>query len=190
MKKRCIFLLILAVSLCFLCGCMRYEEPIYSVMSQDKEGNEWYVDYGEKTIRYNGITYSYTVENAGTENPTVTIQYPNGATYYSSDSTSGWSADYDNTLYASGETLVKLIRGSYTGRRVRPGAINYIFSLFFIAGGVVSVVFPRMMWDLEHMFKAWQYENPEPSDDGLAMTRLGGVIEIIIGVIIFFSKWQ
>lgn len=188
MKKGCILLLILAVTL--LCGCMRYQAPNYSILSDDEMGNEYFLEYGAKTIRYDGITYSYTVENIGSEDPTVTIHYPNGATYNSSATVSGWSDDYDATKYASGETLVKLIRPAYVGRKVAPTAMNIILSLICMILGILSLCNPRLMWDLEHMFKAWQYENPEPSDDGLAMTQFGGIVEIIFGVIIFFMKWQ
>lgn len=190
MKKGCVLLLILVVALCFLSGCMVYEEQQYSVLSYDGTGNEYFLDYGAKTLRYNGITYSYTVENAGLEDPTVTIHYPNGATYNSSATVSGWSDDYDETQYASGETLVKLIRPAYVGRKVAPTAVNIILALIGIVPGILSLWDPRLIWDLNHTVKGWEYEDPEPSDYGLYRVRLGGVVSIIMGVIFFFMKWQ
>lgn len=192
MKRIKAFLLLLAVTglMCFLCGCVDYTEPVYPVLSFDEVGKEWFLDYGAKTIRYDGITYSYTVENAGLEDPTVTIRYPNGATYNGSATVSGWSDDYDETQYASGETLVKLIRPAYVGRKIGPSALNIILALICIVLGVLSLCMPRTIWDLNHIFRGWQYENPEPSDYGLDMVRIGGVVSIILGVIVFFMKWR
>ena len=189
-RTKCILICLLLALACLLCGCMRYETPHYTIESTDENGIRYLLFYSEKTIRYDNVTYTYTVDGIGTEDPTVTVYYPNGATYNSNADTAGWSGDYDETQYASGEVLIGLIRPAYVGKRVGPGPVNYILGLFLLVSGVIAVIWPQLAWELSHMFNAWQYENHDPSEGGLAMTRFGGACEIVLAVVAFFMNWS
>ena len=192
MKKHIIplFLLILALSL--LCGCTSYKAPTgqNNMMIVGENGSSWTINYDAKTISSGGRSYSYTVENAGTKDPTVTIYYPNGATYYENNDASGYTGNYDANKYASGERMMHLVRPAYMSKTVKPHWGMVILSLLCISFGIAGVVNPQFVWDLRHMPLAHLYDVLEPSEEGLGWVRFGGVLAIVFGVIIFFLKWN
>lgn len=65
--------------------------------------------------------------------------------------------------------------------------IRKIYSLaipaVFVLIGVLQVIFPEDAWWIEHGMP----KNVEPSDAGILVTRIGGIIFAIIGVIVFFA---
>lgn len=192
MKKRIIplFLLILALSL--LCGCTTYSPPSgrHNMFIVTGSGGGWTIDYDAKTISRGGDRYSYTVKDAGTADPTVTIRYPNGATYYENNDASGYTGNYDANRYASGESMMRLIRPSYIPRTRKPDVVMVILSALCILRGVVSVADPEFVWMMDHLFRSHLYQNVEPSDDGLRRMRIIGVVMILIGIFVFFMKWS
>lgn len=52
--------------------------------------------------------------------------------------------------------------------------------------GVLQVIFPEQAWWIEHGMP----KDAEPSDAGVLVTRMGGIILAIIGVIIFFNLFN
>lgn len=52
--------------------------------------------------------------------------------------------------------------------------------------GVLQVIFPEQAWWIEHGMP----KDAEPSDAGVLVTRIGGIILAIIGVIIFFISFN
>ena len=186
-RKYACFLMVIFLAFA-LAGCYSYQEPAGSVRSSS-DGVSYFLDYNKKSIVYNGVEYTYAVDGSR-KNPTITITYPNGATYFSGENASDWSDNYDETLFTPGKELVKLIRPSYTAVRKGPGAWNFIMAAICIVTGLFDAIFPRKAWALDHLFKAWQYKSTEPSNDGLTMTRFGGIILIIVGVILFFVNWR
>lgn len=186
-KYLCFFLAILLVLA--LTGCTVYEEPSGVVMGGWFDEPSYTINYNAQTIEYDGVEYTYAVDRSA-DSLTITIHYPNGATYYSAGTNAGWSDNYDPKAYASGETLVDLLDGSYTARTIGPSGINIFGLVFCLAFGLFGAIFPRAAWELEHLFKSWQYYSYEPSDAGLMMTRVGGIICIVAGVILFFVGWN
>jgi len=45
--------------------------------------------------------------------------------------------------------------------------------------GVCSIIWPRVMW---YLSEGWKFKNVEPSDLALTMTRVGGVLMVILGI--------
>jgi hypothetical protein len=58
------------------------------------------------------------------------------------------------------------------------------FGVIFIVIGILNIAFPTAGW---YMRYGWQFKNAEPSDAALIMSRIGGVIAIVIGLFITFS---
>ena len=196
MKKRLIPLLLLILALSLLCGCTAYEAPTGRVKmyTVDPRGGDWVIDYDAKTISSGAGSYAYTVENAGTADPTVTILLPNGVTYYENNHSSGYTGDYGGNKHAFGgglgQNLMELIRPSYMPRTRKPDVIMVIISALCILRGVVSVADPEFVWMMDHLFRSHLYQNVEPSDEGLRRTRIIGVVLILIGIFVFFMKWS
>lgn len=46
--------------------------------------------------------------------------------------------------------------------------------------GIVNTAAPRFAWYLKD---GWKFKDAEPSDDAISLTRAGGIIAIIIGLI-------
>lgn len=181
---------LMAIFLAFaLVGCYSYQEPDGVGVYSSSDGVSYSINYNKKSIEYNGVEYTYAVDGSR-ENPTITITYPNGATYFSDGDISSWSDNYDETLFTPGQELVKRIRPSYTAVRRAPGAWNFIVTAICIVTGLFQAIFPRKAWELGHLFTAWKYKSIEPSDDGLTMGRVSGIILIIIGVLLFFERWS
>lgn len=49
--------------------------------------------------------------------------------------------------------------------------------------GVLQVIFPEDAWWIEHGMP----KDVEPSDAGILFTRIGGIVFVIFGVILFFA---
>ena len=196
MKKRfriSLFLLI-AILLLALCGCSTYHTPeADSVNSQMVMGPSYVLYFNQETILYNGTTYHYSVSRNG-DNVSFTITYPNGGLYYSNQSgnsiTSGGNKDYDENTYVSGETLVEILRSHYYVSHTSPIFGNILIFLICLGVGGFHAFFPKDGWYLAHALRAWQYESIEPSESGLLITRIGGVIVMIIGVFALFLAWS
>ena len=56
----------------------------------------------------------------------------------------------------------------------------------FTAMCVLQVIFPEQAWWIEHGMP----KDTEPSDAGICVTRIGGAILAIIGVIMFFISFN
>ena len=187
MKKHIMPLFLLILALCLLCGCTSYDAPTGSARTVDRSGNIWIIDHEAKTITCNGTECIFGVSDAGSEYPGITVYYPDGAVYYSSKSSSGWSNDYDETKHIPGDTIVNMIRPYYTGEPSKIPWPNVIMCVLCLGMGFVNCCFPEFAWRWSHMFKAWQYESVEPSDAGLVVTRIGGIIIMLLGIILLFA---
>ncbi|WP_105617490.1 DUF6199 family natural product biosynthesis protein [Vallitalea okinawensis] len=61
--------------------------------------------------------------------------------------------------------------------------MNVLFGIVVIIISILNIAIPEEM----AMFgERWKYRNAEPSDMNIFMTRLGGVIGIIVGIVIMF----
>ena len=168
----------LLVVLCvFFCACS-HEEP------------------GPKTVVYNGITYTvdkdactisdgkntYRYEATGSS---YHITYPNGSTYYWTWSGNvghgGWSDDYDESRYTEGRILMNVLETQMPREKESKNIILII--LLLIVGGFNAVA-PQTSW---YLSEGWKYKNLEPSETALDMTRIVGVIAIVIAVFMMIA---
>ena len=166
--------LVLAVS---LPGCSE-EETAYTV---SRNGMEFHVDTVQKTVTQGEHTYHYK-SSGDSSDFSVTITYPNGSTYWYSRSggIGGWSDDYDEGAYVSGDTLVDVLLAQ-APRRANPGKL--VGGLLLIALGLIDLIVPKVSWYLGY---GWRYKDAEPSDAALVFARMGGAIAIAIGIALLF----
>lgn len=187
--KKAIVLAVCLLVVCLLFGCTYYPDPSGLHINFSPDGTTSSIDFSARIIKYNDVEYAFkAIREDGKLN--VTIYYPNGATYQSIGSNIVSSSNYDPKTYTPGETLVDLIAPRYAPVHKGPSGINIFALVFLVLFGVFGLFFPRAAWEFEHLFKSWQYYNHEPSDAGLMMVRIGGVIAILMGIVLFFTNWQ
>ena len=183
--KRFAMLLIcflMGLSLC-ACGAETDTDRTYTV---ERNGRTFTVDPAAQTISDGEYTYGYEV-SAGGSSAEIEITYPNGAAYYwtqrGSITTGGWSGDYDETRYVSGDILCDIVgRGAPApAGTASPGKLFLI--LFCIPLGIFHIIWPQAAWYLEY---GWRFRNAEPSDLALGFNRFGGIVLVIVGVIAIF----
>ena len=125
---------------------------------------------------------------------TYTVTYPNGAVYTETREgdtvQSGWEGGLDPFQHTKVETLVGILDDYYYVQVLKPHFLNWIGALVLISMGLFGALCPRMAWEWEHLLKAWQYQSIEPTDDAIFMTRIGGILGIVVGVIFFFVGWH
>jgi len=178
MKQLRILLLVLLLAAVLL-GCG--EQANTYTFSQN--GTELLVDTEHKTISDGINTYQYTY-SAEESSFSVTITYPNGASYRYSQSggfgTGSWSDNYDESTYVDGDTLVDAVQEG-ASKWVKPKMS--FGALILIALGAVEVGFPKVFWYLRY---GWRYKDAEPSDAALIFARIGGIVVIILGIMLLW----
>lgn len=176
MKRLCMISILLLLSLSLL-ACTA-QQTTYTIT---KNGIEFQVDRAEQTISDGDNIYSYTF-SGDSSNFEVTITYPNGSSYWLSQSggmgLSGWSSDYVEDAYVSGETLVDIVRET-APKKAMPGKI--IAGMILIALGLFDMAVPKVSWYLGY---GWHYKRAEPSDAALLFARIGGGIAVVIGIVL------
>ena len=60
----------------------------------------------------------------------------------------------------------------------------WLMYVIFILRGIFTLVAPEAACFLT---RGWQFKDAEPSDAALIMTRIGGGVEILIGLVLLFS---
>lgn len=177
--------LILCVALCLLlfsaCGEETGDPNVYDV---EYNGKTYTVDYNQMTVTVDGYTCQFQVTGNGSGTK-FNVIYPNGSSYFWNQSenfgSGGWSDDYDETRYVSGETLWNVLELDRTGAQKNSG--YWFVGLLLVGFGILEAAYPQVSWYLSH---GWKYKNAEPSDLALGLGRVGGIIMIIAGVICFF----
>lgn len=176
MKNFWSFLFALLLSI-FLFGCAERE----TTFSISRNGIDFQVDRVEKTISEGNNTYHYAF-SGDTSSSNVTITYPDGASYWYSQSGTmgqgGWSEDYVEGTYVSGNILVDIVQ-EIAPRKAEPGKM--IGAIILIALGLTDILFPRILWYLGY---GWRYKNAEPSDAALIFSRIGGFAVFVIGIVL------
>lgn len=176
MKKLLCVLSILCLLL--LCACARPAE--------DDEGGVT-VDFENGTVFDGTNTYRFTF-SGDREDYGVRITYPDGSTYWWNKSGSvgsgGWSDDYVEGRYISGDILCELIASKAARPRDPANPAKVVFALLAIAIGAFSAASPRTAWYWSY---GWRYKDAEPSDLALSAERVGGVIAIVVGVFLLIS---
>lgn len=199
MKKhlRIPLFLTIAIMVLALCGCSRYEEPFnaahVAVVTDTGDSYSYSLYPSQKQLIYDDITYSYSVSRSD-DAITYTVYYPNGGSYYETRGSyadnSGWNDVYRPDSYIDGEKLVDILSSHYYTYTPTPNIANVIGAVLCIGLGAFGAIYPEAYWHLSHLFRSWQYESIEPSDAGIIWTRIGGILCIIMGIILFFSKWS
>lgn len=194
MAKKLRLLIPILLLVWILCGCSTYHAPTGGmVVTEVENGPSYTIDFNLKTIRYEGILYQYSVSKNG-DDISYTITYPNGGVYFHNSIgniiSAGGNEDYDETAYVSGEELVEILSHHYFISHLAPHAGHYLMLILCLAIGAFDLFFPETAWQLAHLFRSWQYESIEPSEAGITWTRVGGVITMVLGVILFFIKWS
>jgi hypothetical protein len=65
--------------------------------------------------------------------------------------------------------------------------IFIIFPIFFIVSGICSLFWPRTMW---YLSEGWKFKDAQPSGCYLAVTRIGGLVLLIMGFLVFAIVWS
>ena len=58
-----------------------------------------------------------------------------------------------------------------------------MFAVIVILIGIFSLAAPDTAW---YLSRGWQFKNAEPSDAALIITRIGGGVAILIGIVLLF----
>ena len=170
-------LLILAL---LLSGCGKQSmEPYTYTFSRDDQAITLTVNPAEQTILYGTDVYDYVKEKHGSITSYV-ITYPNGATYHwtatEHGGAGGWSDDYDETTYISGNILVFAIEEGMP--REKQG--NPALGLLIVLLGGIHALFPKIPIYIKY---GWRFENAQPSEAYLLVTRIGGILAVIAGLV-------
>ena len=175
-----IILLILALSSCSASN----PDGSYTVETDGKT----FTIYPESN-RISDGEYTYTYQPTGRG---VNITYPNKATYqenrhsYSDTGTSssaGWSDNYDDKTYTSGDILADALEKEIHGSG-GPSMGDILISLLLAALGLWHLFLPENAWQIT---RGWKYKNAEPTDTALLFTRISGALVLVVAVMKLFS---
>lgn len=178
MKQIRLILLLTLVAVLFL-GCAT--TPVTYTVSYNE--TDYIVNTELGTISDDLYTYQYKIEDSGSRR-SVTITYPDGATYYctysENGSVGGWSNDYAPDRYTDGDTLLAVLEVNapkeYSG--------HPFVGLLLIALGLWYTLSPYSAWYLSY---GWRYKDAEPSDAALTISRISGVLVILFGIFAMFK---
>lgn len=179
MKHFRILIPILILAL-LLSGCGKQSQEPYTY--------SWSTFSGTKTITVNPETqtildgadvYDYEMETSGGRTSYV-ITYPNGATYHWTESgyggAGGWSDDYDDETYITGNILVWALEENQP--REKTG--NILVGLLLMGLGGVNFFYPEAIFYLR---KGWMFRNAEPSEAYLLWGKISGALVAVFGLI-------
>ncbi len=183
-RTTAIFALIFAAAM-LLAGCKK--EPLPTVYTVYSYGAPYTIDTQGCTISDGTYTYGYEYAASGSS---VSFTYPDGNVYSAgiqSANSSGAggvsagaiSADYD---YSSGYTDPLTLYRALTSPRETEKAsdTNPLVALLLCGVGIFNLAAPKASWYLSY---GWRFKDAEPSDAAITLSRIGGGIAIVIGVI-------
>ena len=178
---------ILVISICLitiacLCSCS------YSLSTQtyDVVKNEtiFTVDIENGTIFDGTNTYQYILSSTASGHK-IDITFPDGSTYWwktqGNSGYGGWSDDYDETRYISGDILCNVLEEKIPKQY---SAKSIFIILAFSVIGIFNIVSPRTAWYLSY---GWRYKNAEPSDIALVLCRCSGIFAFVLAIIMMLN---
>ena len=179
-----ILCVILLMSLC-ACGTSK---TLPSAYTAQRDGKEYVVDQVSKKISDGTHTYTYSLDG-DSGGYSIKITYPDGSTYWwdkqENDTIGygygGWSDDYDENRYVSGDTLCDILEVAVPEKKEPK---NVLLILILLAVGIFNTVSPYNAWYLEY---GWRYKDAEPSELALGMARFGGIVAIVVAVCMIFT---
>jgi len=168
-----------------VCACSSSADTTYTV-------GDYVVDTENGTISDGTYIYEYTFSGNSSEYR-IEITYPDGSAYWwrrQMDSSGigygsgGWSDDYDEDRYASGDVLCDILAAGAPAspRETSPGMA--LAAVLMLGAGLFNAISPHTAW---YLSKGWKYKDVEPSDAALGLTRAGGIACIAIGAILIFA---
>lgn len=170
--------LLLAIS---LAACAAEELAVYTVT---KDGVSYTVDREKNTISDGNFTYGFTFEGSA-DAYRATVTYPNGSSYWwkrdGFSGSGGWSNDYHEDAYVSGEVLVEVLEEK--APKAKKPAGNAFAAILFLAFGVFFVIKPRTVTYIR--YSLW-VKDAEPSEFAIFMCRIAGVLWVIVGIVMLF----
>lgn len=186
-----VFALILAAAM-LLAGCKK--EPLPKVYTVYSYGAPYTIDTQSRTISDGTYTYGYEYAASGSS---VSFTYPDGNVYSAgiqSANSSGAggvsagsvSADYDyNSGYTDPLSLCYALASPRETKRAASSGSNHPFVALLLCGvGIFNLAAPKASWYLSY---GWHFKDAEPSDAAITLSRIGGGIAIVIGVIMLIA---
>ena len=177
------FLLPLLVLALALSGCgNRRQEPYEYTFSLDNQVKTIKINPETQTILDGTDVYTYEMEKTASGISYV-IDYPNGAIYQWIESKNGgaggWSESYDDTAYIPGNILVYALEENQPREKIG----NVGIGLLLMGLGALNFFLPEIPFYLKY---GWRFRDEEPSEVYLTLTRIGGALVAILGLIQFF----
>lgn len=199
MKKKCI--IIIFISLLMIIGCENNKEVIFRDKSYKQTLKEEnciiYESESKEVIKVEEIqsdkfevTYNEEVYVIEGQLDNLTVNYPNGVSGAETSSTTYYSGEIDDkypTIVQFWELLMldRRMKGTRDENGYEGSFYQFLLGVIILIASVISVVNPEGAFYLE---RGWKYKDAEPSDEYLELTKVGGVVGIIIGVIVLFTS--
>lgn len=189
-RTMAIFALILAAAM-LLAGCKK--EPLPAVYTVYSYGAPYTIDTEGRTISDGTYTYGYEYAASGSS---VSFTYPDGNVYSAgiqSANSSGAggvsagsvSADYDyNSGYTDPLSLCYALASPRETERAASSGANPLLALLLCGVGIFNLAAPKASWYLSY---GWRFKDAEPSDAAITLSRIGGAIAVVIGVIMLIA---
>lgn len=199
MKK--ISIIIIFISLLMLIGCEHNKEVIFrdkSYKQMQKEQECITYESEDKEIikieklqsdKFEG-TYNDEVYVIEGDLDNLTVNYPNGVRGTETSSTNYYSEDIDDKYPSIGEfwgllLLDRRMKGTRDENGYTSSFFHFLLGAIILIASIISIVNPEGAFYLE---RGWKFKDAEPSDAYLELTKVGGIIGIIIGVIVLFTS--
>ncbi len=181
MKPKILLPLLLLLALC-ACGVQDAGNAPYTVT---QNGKDYLVDQEAGTVSDGQYTYSFTF-SGDSDRYDLQITYPDDSAYWWTQSGNmgygGWSENYDERRYVSGDVLRDVIEAK-APKAPRASGEHAGAGLLLLLLGLFGAVCPRTAW---HLSYGWRFKNAEPSDAALLANRAGGVFAAVLGVVLLF----
>lgn len=192
MKRTISVFALLLAAVMLLAGCKK--EPLPKVYTVYSYGAPYTIDTQSCTISDGTYTYGYEYAASGSS---VSFTYPDGNVYSAgiqSANSSGAgglsagsiSADYDyNSGYTDPLSLCYALASPRETERAASSGSNHPFVALLLCGvGIFNLAAPKASWYLSY---GWRFKDAEPSDAAITLSRIGGGIAVVIGVIMLIA---
>lgn len=177
--KRVVFCLLLLALLLSACSAGATYESVYTI---EHGGMSFTVDMDQWTITQGEDVYHMQYDQDDSKS-TVSITYPNGATYYEtkqdSDVKTGHSTGYDPVRYISGEILVEVLKQPRLAKEKSP--VSSLLGAVLILLGAFNIFLPEVAWRVQY---GWVNRKAEPTEVAVLLSRITGVLAAFLGVIL------
>ena len=180
--KNIVSALLCGVCALFLFAACGETQPMETSYTVTNTGKEFVIDTAGQTITNSGDVYRYEI--SGND---ITVIYPDGSSYWRSYSDNGWyggwSEDYSEGRYVSGDTLLDVLSQRRNTDGASSSSANKGVAILLILLGVFNAIWPRVSWYLSY---GWRFKDAEPSDMAMGVGRFSGVAIAVIGLIMLF----